>query len=145
MSSDPDRFPIEPDIVPLVYAFHSLLVCRPCWSCEGHLGPDGALGRVPSVWFYAGSVVYPRLIDEHVGDLGLRRDVENDWRVSVTVADVTNPYTTFSLEPSASSGDDGDLDALRRDARTIADGLVDGIRGKAREVLERLHSKSTAG
>ena len=35
MSSDPDDHPVESGIVPLVYAFYSLRLTPPCWSCEG--------------------------------------------------------------------------------------------------------------
>jgi hypothetical protein len=33
MTSD-NEFPIEDKIAPLVYAFHQLHQCPPCWSCE---------------------------------------------------------------------------------------------------------------
>ena len=36
LSSDPERYPIEPGIVPLVFALRGLRVFEPCWSCEGH-------------------------------------------------------------------------------------------------------------
>ncbi|MCZ6862069.1 MAG: hypothetical protein O7I42_17635 [Alphaproteobacteria bacterium] len=43
MSSEPEEFPIESAIVPLVYAFHSLRLTPPCWSCEGHYNRSGGL------------------------------------------------------------------------------------------------------
>jgi hypothetical protein len=142
MSSDPDRFPIEAEIVPLVFAFHTLGVCRPCWSCEGHLDSTGGILRPPQVWFYSDTVFYPRLVEEHLAALRIKRRIENDWRVSVTVAEVDNPSTTFSLAPRAPETDTAEgLASLRRDAATIADGLFEGVRAAARTFLRSIENR----
>ena len=86
MTSD-DEFPIEDRIAPLVYAFHRLKQCPPCWSCEGHLGPDGNLKRLPAVWFYAGSQVFAGMIGEYVSALRIKRNLGTPWRVIVAVMD----------------------------------------------------------
>jgi hypothetical protein len=49
LSSDPEKFPIEAGILPLVYAFNCLGACAPVWSCEGHIGPAGKVNRLPRV------------------------------------------------------------------------------------------------
>ncbi len=41
---------------------------HPFWSCEGHIGPAGKVTRLPRVWFYARSVLYPRLITEYAAN-----------------------------------------------------------------------------
>ncbi len=132
MSSDPDRFPIEAGIVPLVYAFHCLGVCPPCWSCEGHEDVRGGLRRVPQVWFYADSAIYPRLVEEHLADLRMRRTLERDWHVVVTSHDPHDPCPAFRIEPAAEKAP---LAALRRDVARIAEGLRQGMRMHAKRLL----------
>ena len=43
MSSDPDKYPIESGVVSLAYAFYTMRVMMPCWSCEGHVSDDGEI------------------------------------------------------------------------------------------------------
>ena len=52
MSVEPDAYPIEPGIAPLVFEFYALRLCPPCWSCEGHVDAAGKLTRLPRVWFF---------------------------------------------------------------------------------------------
>lgn len=84
MSSDPDRFPIEGQIVPLVYSFNVLGVCKPCWSCEGHMDQQsGNSLRTPQVWFYSDSVVYPKLVAELLEQLRFQKKIQNEWCVRI--------------------------------------------------------------
>ncbi len=69
MSCDPDHHPIEPAVLPLVFAMKRQGTFQPCWSCEGHLGLDGTLWKIPRIWFYARSLVAARLLTEGLGDL----------------------------------------------------------------------------
>ena len=55
LSQDADRYPLEANIVPLVYALNASGVFQPFWSCEGHSNTDRAISRPPQVWFYAAS------------------------------------------------------------------------------------------
>ena len=64
----PGKVRIEAGILPLVYAVNCLSACHPFWSCEGHIGPAGKVNRMPRVWFYARSVLYPRLITEYAAN-----------------------------------------------------------------------------
>ena len=68
LSSDPDRFPVEEKIAPLVFELKKLGVFFPCWSCEGHNDPSGKLWKLPRVWFYADSVVHLRLLSDAIND-----------------------------------------------------------------------------
>jgi hypothetical protein len=99
LSSDPEKHPVEPAIMPLVYEMVRLGTFRPCWSCEGHLGKDGALWKVPRVWFYCDSVALPRLLSDGLKDLRHAGSLSTSWQVVVTFSDRDNPDTTFSLEP----------------------------------------------
>ena len=65
LSTEPDRYPIEPKVVPLVFALAELRETQPSWSCEGHVRADGEWIRPPQVWFYAELSVYADLIARH--------------------------------------------------------------------------------
>jgi len=135
MSSDPDKYPIEAGILPLVYAFNCLGACNPFWSCEGHIGPAGLVNRLPRVWFYARSVLYPRLITEYAAKLHVQKLTCHPWHVTVTHSDPTNLDTAFSLDPNISLEAEPTLASLRADIGAIAENLVTGIKAKAAAFL----------
>jgi hypothetical protein len=144
MSADPDRYPIEAGIIPLVFEMKRLGLVRPCWSCEGHLHLDGSLWKAPAVRFYAKSMVHVRLLASgldrmrHAGKLGV------PWRVAVTFSDPDNPETTFSLEPVLAFETRPSLPALRDDVAEIARSLHGMMTNEARN-LQRDAGKALAG
>lgn len=122
MSSDPENHPLEGGIAPLVYELKRLEAFHPCWSCEGHNGPDGKLWKIPRVWFYCKSVVHLRVLANAVMELHLAKKLSVPWRVVLTFSDVDNADTTFSLEPNLDH-ERPLLPALQRDIDTIAEHL----------------------
>jgi hypothetical protein len=102
MSGEPDKFPIESGIVPLVYALYSLRLITPCWSCEGHLNADGAIGKLPKVWFYSGSSFYPKMIAQVIGQLQAHHKIGYSWGVKVLPFSQSMFSTTYSIEAQAS-------------------------------------------
>lgn len=141
LSAEPDHYPIEPAIVPLVFEMKRLGLFRPCWSCEGHLRPDGSLWKLPSVWFYCSSQVHVRLLSQGLSHLKAARELSAPWHVAVTFSDPDNPETTFALEPSRSGDGELSLPALRKDAGVIARGLNKMMNDEAR-TLQREAGKS---
>ncbi|HIF51969.1 MAG TPA: hypothetical protein EYQ42_10680 [Thiotrichaceae bacterium] len=101
LSSDPDLYPIESNVVPLVYAMSVLRVAEPCWSCEGHLKNDNELLRPPQVWFYSDSTVYPELISEYLHDLCFIKETSCLWTVMLCQHTASHA-TTFSIKPEIS-------------------------------------------
>lgn len=134
LSSDPENYPIEPAIMPLVFEMKRLGVFRPCWSCEGHQSPDGSVWKIPRVWFYSDSEVHLRLLSDGLKDLRIAKRLNCPWQVAVTFSDPENPETTFSLEPAVAPDPTYALAALRKDAMTIACLLQDILNGKARQL-----------
>jgi len=134
LSSDPENYPIEPAITPLVYEMKRLGMFRPCWSCEGHLGVDGALWKLPRVWFYCDSTAHVRLLADGVKELEMAGRLSTPWKVVVTYSDPDNPDTTFSLEPAPRSGERSTLTALRGDVARIAESLQTMISAQARKL-----------
>lgn len=135
LSTDPDNFPIEAGIVPLVFALRKTALGQPCWSCEGHAGGDGGLWKRPGVWFYAAHQVAADLIAQHIWRLSFAGRLKLPWRVGLIATD--NPLdTTFAIEPDCRR--DAALYDLRRDVETIAATLPREARSLARQRLAAL-------
>ncbi len=136
LSSEGDRYPVEPKIVPLVFAFQELRVCPPCWSCEGHLRGDGEVFRLPQVWFYTRSLVYVRLLGEWLRALRHDGRIANPWHICVSYSE-SGLDTAFSLEPDLKTMPRVDLAALQQDVPVLASGLVREVQHLAGRYLVR--------
>lgn len=143
LSSDPDRYPIEAKVMPLVYAMSTLRMAPPCWSCEGHLTTKGDLLRLPQVWFYSASTIYPELISEYLHDLAFHKQTCCTWGVTVCPHTESNA-TTFSLKPEQSNDIRKELWQLQNDLHTISYSLRDGIFQLAEKKLSRLNAQGNS-
>ena len=130
LSSDPEKFPLESRIAPLVYELKRLGVFEPCWSCEGHNKPDGSFWKRPQVWFYAHSVVHLRVLANGIKEIHLREKLNVPWKIAVTFSDSNNAETTFSLRPRIDR-DDITLIPLQNDVDAIASALHAQVRAEA--------------
>ncbi len=128
LTSDP-AFPIEPLIAPLVYEMKRSGFFEPCWSCEGHSGPDGALFKSPTVWFYC-TPGHLRLLAGGLGRLRLHAR----WRVVITHSDTDNPEPTFALEAPREGAS---LSQLQMDVAHIASALPEMLKSEANTLLAR--------
>ena len=141
LSSDPERFPIEPHIVPLVYALQSLKVCPPCWSCEGHLKSDGSPLRFPSVWFHSHSVVYPHIIHESLQAKAIRSKLSCSWAIGIkSWGEMIE--TTFAIQPDLVEGVIPSLDTLWADIEFLGNNLAPEVLRLARTFLEEANRAS---
>lgn len=123
LSSDPENFPVEDRIVPLVYEMKREGTCVPCWSCEGHEHPDGSLWKIPRVWFYCSSMIHLRLIGSGAHAMFVARKLKTPWQVVITHSDYGNVDTTFSLEPKLDPESKITLTDLREDVLALAKGF----------------------
>lgn len=141
MSSDPEKFPIEDGIVPLVYAIYDMEIGLPCWSCEGHEGLDGKIGKLPQVWFYVLHQVYPDLLAKFLWQLQFSGHVQNQWNVTVVSADNTTD-TTFAIVPDTGGGT-LDLENMRQDIKVIGERMYGDIVVLARENIGEIDNLLT--
>lgn len=140
MSSEAERYPIEPGIVSLVYSLNVLRVCLPCWSCEGHYQANGYdIAKTPKVWFYSRSVIYPRLISEYLVELKYKKQIRYDWQICMTYSE-SKLDAAFSIEPKFTSLKDLKLDYLQKDSHVIGANLRSGVFALAREYLREFES-----
>lgn len=137
LSSEPAEHPIEPHMMPLVYALTSLRLMPPCWSCEGHLRPVGGLTRLPQIWFYSASTIYPELLASYLADLGSRGKLLYPWAVSVC-PHTPGGATLFQIQPEGLQPfelQEEALHSLHHDLQTIGDSLVVSVRQLALNLL----------
>ena len=137
MSSDPEKYPIEAAIQPLVYAFYTLRVTMPCWSCEGHNNPQGEIFKTPKLWFYSTHEFYPKLLAQYVSALKSERKLNDHWGVRILPFSQSMFTTTYSLEPLDVNTNQTNLGSLQQDIQTIAKHLRDGLFDLARHYIER--------
>jgi len=127
-------YPIEPAIVALTYEMKRTGLFVPCWSCEGHLHPDGSLFKLPGLWFYCDDVVAVRLLAKGLSDLKLGGRLSACWQISITYSDPDNPETTFALEPAPGPARMPSLGELQRDLAEMARMLEYLVREGARDL-----------
>jgi hypothetical protein len=139
MSSDGEHYPIEERIIPLVFNFYCLGVCQPYWSCGGHAFENNEIYRVPQVWFYTRSLIYPKLINELLYSLYADKAIMNPWHICVSFSGECLE-TGFSIEPDIKFIKKPDLIPMQSDAYIIASRLVAGVRLLAENYLSRIQS-----
>ncbi|MFT4930056.1 MAG: hypothetical protein ACI8WB_006192 [Phenylobacterium sp.] len=137
MSSDPERYPIEVGIVPLVYAFYTMRLMMPCWSCEGHADANGVTQKTPKLWFYTTSDFYPKLVAQYVSALKGSHQIENHWAVRLLPFSQSMFTITYCLEPQESATQLGQLNSLQNDIKVIARNFRQELHKLARHYIDR--------
>ncbi|MCJ8320174.1 MAG: hypothetical protein MJK12_11115 [Colwellia sp.] len=123
MSSDPIRYPIEPNIVSMVYCMYTLRLLMPCWSCEGHENSDNEIIKFPKVWFYSTSSFYVKLVSQAISSFRSKRIIHYPWLVKILPYSQSMFTLTYSLEPAIELDTNYQLSLLQKDIVTIADNL----------------------
>ena len=142
LSSDPENYPLETGIAPLVYALKKTGHYHPCWSCEGHMDLSGErIWKIPRVWFYCNSTTHIRLLADVIQDFRVEHLIQVPWQVKVSFSDEDNPDTTFSLRPDMAGQEDVTLEQLQKDVHTIAEKLNDALRARAEKIRDIIVAK----
>jgi len=124
MSSDPDLYPIEKHVVPIVYSLYTLRLLMPCWSCEGHLDASHNISKLPKIWFYSVSPFYAKLVSQVLTDLRQKRRIKNDWIVIILPFSQSMFTLTYSIEPKSDQySSDLELTSLQNDMSIIGENL----------------------
>lgn len=137
LSSEPVNYPVETNVVPLVFELAATRLMQPCWSCEGHLNPSGQLWKMPQVSFYSASPIYPQLLLKHICTLAMHKHLSYPWHV--VLSDYGQTWeTTYTLEPNLNREQQVHLGNLQRDLNTLADHLCDKLKALAHSALREL-------
>jgi len=137
LSTDPDRYPVEPHVVPMVYELNVTRLMQPCWSCEGHANAEGTLLKLPLVSFYAFSPVYPQLLMNYLHNLILAKKLAYPWQIVLTDYGQTWGIT-YSIEPRLSYGVEPRHDLLMNDLKVISADLAEKIKHEASAMLDKV-------
>ncbi|MDH5545711.1 MAG: hypothetical protein OEZ43_08965 [Gammaproteobacteria bacterium] len=114
MVAEPDRFPIESQVLPLVYAIATNSPWQPIWSCEGHAQQDGELLRHPQVWFYAENHIRIDSVKQVLDQLGAQ--LKAKWRVEFSELRQNTPVYILEAYDSESVA----LKDMQRDIQLLA-------------------------
>jgi len=139
LSSDAKLYPIESSIVPLVYCFNSMNICKTCWSCEGHNNSRGQLDKLPQLWFYTDSFMLLRIIDDCLSLLKAKSLLVVSWALSLTYTAKSCQQNTFVLKPDLSLVDKIDLKSLHKDIIVISENLPELLKKSSEDYLTILN------
>lgn len=140
LSSDPERYPIEAAILPLVFELTALGIVQPCWSCEGHSSGDRPIAKLPSVWFYADSPEYAVLVHRYLVGSYARRLTSTPWMVALTFG---GDDPAFTIRPDLWAAEsDTTLESLQVDVVALARDLREGTHHLARNELSKINRQS---
>lgn len=139
MSSEPTMYPIESNIVPMVYAMYTLRLLMPCWSCEGHENSQHEIVKFPKVWFYSTSPFYAKLISQVISSLMSKRMITYNWLVSILPYSQSMFTLTYSIEPDIKHEKDVKLSSLQNDLLVIAQNLRSEVHFEARKYIAEVN------
>lgn len=137
LSIEPERYPVESKVVPLVYELMSSRLMMTCWSCEGHMGEDGKLWKLPMVSFYSMSPAYPKMLLKHLETLNYKKLLKYRWHIVLSDFSQT-AGVTYSIQPDLSFESDVHLGQLQQDVVNIGTDTVQKLKVIAREMLHDL-------
>jgi len=133
LSSEPQRYPIEPNVLPLVFSLARLHYLQPCWSCEGHNDGKGQLWKLPQVWFYTCSSCYAHLVGKFLWEMKTSKLLSYEWRVNLCAFGDPG-CATYIIEP-ARLPDDAELRKLQLDLEVMGRCCEAGITAVAYRLL----------
>jgi len=135
MSSEPEKFPIEEHVVPIVYAIYALRLLMPCWSCEGHENDEGQLIKAPKIWFYSVSPFYAKLIAQSLSTIRYKNKLHFEWSVKILPFSQSMFTLTYSMEPEIIANENFILQDLHEDMRMIGKYLDENVLSEAKKYL----------
>lgn len=135
LSIDPVRYPIERNVIPLVYELMITRLIQTCWSCEGHMNKDNQLWKLPQVCFYTASTVYVKLLCRHLELLNHKKQLTHPWHIIISDFSL-NSRLIYSMQPNLNYVTEPHLGLLQLDLNIIADNLHGKLKIYAQELLE---------
>ena len=137
LSTAPDLHPIEPHMANITFELSKLSVFQTCWSCEGHLDPQGNLYRQPQLIFYCASPTYVLLFHEYLDSLHYGGHLHTRWQIALTSLG-QKMGVTYVLEPAFQEDRKAPLHKLQEDLLVIGTSLVRSLSLICEEKLARL-------
>ena len=135
LSIEPERYPIESKVVPLVFEITASRLMQTCWSCEGHMDHNDNLWKVPQVSFYSKSPIYPKLVLIHL--TRLFQDKKLGYRWHIVLSDFTQTLgLAYSIQPDLNQvAETPRLGLLQQDLQLISEDMHSKLKMIAGELL----------
>lgn len=137
LSIDPVLYPIEKNVVALVYELNATRLFKSCWSCEGHMKDGNVLWKVPQVCFYSQAAIYPKLISSYLGKLFIRKKITYQWNIFLSEIS-QSIYPTYCIRPDLNTENEPHLGELQKDLLAIANKLHLQLKNEATELLKSM-------
>ncbi len=100
---------------------------------------DQEIHKLPEVWFYSSSVVYPELLAQHLTQLRTGKDLSAPWQVTLAPYSADNSTAMFIVKPELLPESSSQvLSRLQRDLHRIANALPNQLGRLAHAMLEQL-------
>lgn len=140
LSEDPERYPIEDNVVPLVFELTSMRLVQTCWSCEGHLDINNEIWKLPQVSFYSIKPIYSQLLCNYLARLFWRKRLNYPWEVVLTNFGQTWDVT-YTIKCDLSRVKKPDISLMQDDLVEMAEGLSEAIKEDAKALIQDIESK----
>jgi hypothetical protein len=134
LSTEADGSPVEPRVVPIVYALFASGLARPRWSSEGRSDTHGRVTKWPGVWFASTSFTYLDLLDTALTDLHESGRTRREGRVELCSTQPDPAHALYGLAVLR-DGVDPKLEELHDDLRSLGEHLDNDVRRLARQHL----------
>lgn len=141
LSEDPELYPIEKNVVPLVFELTTMRLVHTCWSCEGHLDIDGEIWKLPQVSFYSDKPIYAQLLSNYLANIHWKKKIYYPWEIGLTnygrLFDIT-----YTLRCDLSNVRRPDIHVMQKDLQDMAVNLSENIKLDAIKLIEQLKNES---
>ena len=141
LSEDPEKFPIEEHIVPLVFELTTMRLVQTCWSCEGHASVDGKILKMPQISFYTEKPLYAQLISKYLSKLFWQKKLTYPWEITLSDYGQTLELT-YTIKCDISCVEEPRLQVMQNDLIAMSVNLSSEIKGFAQQFLTQLHAKN---
>lgn len=139
LSEEPDRYPIEDHVVPLVFELTTMRLVQTCWSCEGHLDINGKIWKLPQVSFYSTKPIYSQLLCNYLARLFWRKKLNYPWEVVLTNYGRTWDVT-YTIKCDQSRIKNPDISLMHKDLLVMAENLSMSIKEDAKSLVQDIKS-----
>lgn len=139
LSEDPERYPVEPNVVPLVFELTTMRLVQTCWSCEGHANIDGKILKLPQISFYSEKPFYAQLLSNYLNKLHWKKKLQYPWEIALSDYGQTWEMT-YTIKCDLNRVENPDISIMQKDLNTMGENLSTNIKIFARALLKNINN-----
>lgn len=141
LSIDPVLYPIERNVIAIVYELNATRLLKTCWSCEGHMrDTENNLWKVPQVCFNSQTAIYPKLLSSYLSKLYIQKRLKYSW--NIILSEISQSiYPTYCLRPDLNTVTEPSLGQLQNDLKKISIKLHMHLKAEAQSLLKSIENR----